>query len=82
MSNSPYPIELIPLPAHPDPQHPIPLRREVTDLVNDPDASIQVSLFLQALDTFMKMPDLNDQTTYFRIAGEQLLVAWLKLICS
>ena len=78
MSDSPYPIELIPLPEHPDPQHPIPLRREVTDLVNDPNASVQVGLFLEALDAFMNMSDLDDQLSFFRIAGERLLLAWLK----
>lgn len=70
MSSKSYPIKPLPLPEHPDPEHPIPLRREISELSLDPNGAIQLSLFLRALRIFMDMPDLDDQLTYFRIAGE------------
>ena len=56
------------MPTHPDPQHPIPLRKEVTAWWNDPENAVQCSLFIQALTMFQQMnPD--DELSYYQVAG-------------
>jgi tyrosinase len=63
-----YPIKGIPLPAKPDPQHPIPLRKEVTAWSSDPNNAIQLSLFIQALIQFQEMP-VKEKLSYYQISG-------------
>ena len=63
-----YAITGIPMPAQPDPQHPIPLRKEVTAWASDSENAVQLSLFIQALTAFQQM-DVSDQLSYYQIAG-------------
>lgn len=63
-----YPIKGIPLPEKPDPQHPIPLRKEITAWASDSENAVQLSLFIQALVIFQKM-DYHDKLSYFQVAG-------------
>ncbi|CRG90099.1 hypothetical protein PISL3812_07140 [Talaromyces islandicus] len=46
----------------------IPARREVDEWFHDPEAEIQVSLFVEALTRFQKI-DYKDKLSYFRVAG-------------
>lgn len=60
------------MPTHPDPQHPIPLRKEVTAWASDPENAVQLSLFIQALTKFQQMDPLDPKTgklSYYQIAG-------------
>lgn len=68
MSIQSYAIKGIPLPAKPDPHHPIPLRKEVTTWASDPENAVQLSLFIQALIKFQQVPH-TDQLSYYQIAG-------------
>jgi tyrosinase len=63
-----YAITGIPMPTHPDPQHPIPLRKEVTAWASDPENAVQFSLFIQALVKFQQM-DPTDKLSYYQVAG-------------
>ena len=67
MSQS-FPIIGIPMPSVPDPQHPIPLRKEVTAWASDPDNAVQLSLFIQALIKFQQM-DFQNELSYYGVAG-------------
>lgn len=65
---SSYPITGIPLPTAPDPTHPIPVRQEIDAWYSNPDNAIQVSLFIQALEKFMKT-DYREMLSYYQVAG-------------
>ena len=61
-----YAIKGIPMPQHPDPEHPIPLRKELTAWANDPENAVQVSLFLQALAKFQQLDPVDNMLSYYR----------------
>jgi tyrosinase len=65
---STYAIKGIPLPKHPDPHHPIPVRQEITSWYSNPDNAIQVSLYIQALSRFQQLP-IDKKVSYFQVAG-------------
>lgn len=65
---SSYAITGIPLPTAPDPKHPIPIRQEIDAWYSNPDNAIQVSLFIQALEKFMKT-DYREKLSYYQVAG-------------
>ena len=64
MSQSTYAITGIPL----VPGQPLPTRKEITGWYNNDENALQVSLFIQALTAFQKIP-VTDQLSYFRVAG-------------
>src|ERR1700722_677388 len=71
--SSTYPIKGIPL----VPGQPLPTRKEITAWYSNDENALQVSLFIQALNLFQKMP-ATDQLSYFRVAGIHgyPLVSW------
>ena len=71
--SSTYPIKGIPL----APGQPLPTRKEITAWYSNDENALQVSLFIQALALFQKMP-ATDQLSYFRVAGIHgfPLVSW------
>jgi tyrosinase len=71
--SSTYPIKGIPL----APGQPLPTRKEITAWSSNDENALQVSLFIQALALFQKMP-ATDQLSYFRVAGIHgfPLVSW------
>lgn len=64
MSHSTYAIKGIPL----IPGDPLPTRKEISAWYSNDDNALQVSLFIQALTAFQKLP-VTDQLSYFRVAG-------------
>lgn len=63
-----YAIKGIPLPEVPDPDHRIPVRKEIDAWFTDSKNAIQLSLFIHAMDKFMKM-DFRQQLSYYQVAG-------------
>ena len=69
------------MPTHPDPQHPIPLRKELTAWASDSENAVQLSLFIQALTKFQQMDPLGSKMgklSNYQIAGihGQPAMAW------
>ena len=72
MANIPeyYAIQGIPV----KPGQPLPLRQEFSVWAKDSETSIQVSLFIRALQKFYKIP-YDQKLSYFQVAGRSTAVA-------
>jgi tyrosinase len=75
MSASNYVISPLPLPPGPSPPTPVRQNLDLYPLPTERNDPSMMELYIEAMQIFMEMNDLDDELSYFRVAGQCSLVS-------